>query len=224
MMEAFLFWAFALMAVPAALGVVFAKNLVYSAVSLLIVFLAVAGFFMLNQADFLAVAQIMVYAVGLTIVLLFGLMFTGDKAPPILRSKPWSLAFSFGAALAFIAFALVALKPALGVILSPEANAQAVPFTSSVAAIGKLLFNKYVLPFEVVSVLLLGAMIGAIVLSKRQLQEDTLTGVAFEPVQGRLSEAHRLSEQELHATQVSTNSTQDAPGAAKETVLVGSRQ
>jgi NADH-quinone oxidoreductase subunit J len=205
MIESFLFWAFALLAIPAALGVVFARNLVYSAVCLLVVFLAIAGLFMLNAADFLAVAQVMVYAVGLTIVLLFGLMFTGDKAPPLLRGKTGTLTLSLLAGLLGAVF-LVRFMAKLGPGLQQKALPTDEPITSTVAALGSMLFNTYLLPFEVVSILLLAAMVGAIVLSKKHLEARPLVegGLVFETNAKRHTQAHTLADAEMTRTQVDT--------------------
>lgn len=225
MLEPFLFWSFVLLAVPASLGVVFSPNMVYSAVSLLVVFLAIAGFFMLNGADFLAVAQIMVYAVGLTIVLLFGLMFTGDKVLPLLRSTALKLFLGGTALFAFLVTVLAIGLPQLPVLeklLASPATSADFMAQSSIYGLGLLLFNKYVLPFEIVSLLLLAAMIGAIVLSKKSLavSAENTSGLLFEPSSGRPSKALETWQQELDSQEVG-----DAqPMTEEDRLLVGARK
>jgi NADH:ubiquinone oxidoreductase subunit 6 (subunit J) len=225
MLEPFLFWSFVLLAVPASLGVVFAPNMVYSAVSLLVVFLGIAGFFMLNGADFLAVAQIMVYAVGLTIVLLFGLMFTGDKVPPMLRSTPTKLLLGGTALAAFVVTLMATVLPQLPTLeklLAAPATSKDFMAQSSIYGLGLLLFNKYVLPFEVVSLLLLAAMIGAIVLSKKSLEVsgESAGGLFFEPSAGRPSKALETWQHELDSQEVD----ESQPTQEEDRLLVGARK
>jgi NADH:ubiquinone oxidoreductase subunit 6 (subunit J) len=168
MIEATMFWIFAVLSVVAALGVVINRSIVYSALFLIVVFLSIAAFFVLNNADFLAVAQTIVYAVGLTIILLFGVMFTGDK---LRFDRPISAGrfLAYGLVVAFTTGLLLRA----GVFhftenpISPEVIA-ILQSEGSTRMLGRLLFDKYLLPFELVSILLLVAMIGAIVMAKKR--------------------------------------------------------
>ncbi|MEB3206094.1 MAG: NADH-quinone oxidoreductase subunit J [Vampirovibrionales bacterium] len=185
MIEPIIFWTFALIAVGGALGVVLHRSILYSALFLIATFLSIAAFFVLNNADFLAVAQTVVYAVGLTIVMLFGIMFTG-QLPFAKRTdgKTVSLAppvavFIFLTLLAAVALSAFVLFP-VGDLLPQTVLELTKEGTTKM--LGKLLFSSYVFPFELASVLLLVAMMGAIVISKRELDGDVvMTHVAVEP-------------------------------------------
>ncbi len=188
------FWLFAIMMIGGALGVVFHKSIVYSALLLLVTFLSIAGLFVLLNAPFIAAAQILVYGVGLTIVLIFGIMLTGDKpfVDPVGQERPkryWLIpgviAFAF---MGFLLWSLLSpnynftavnglflerVQPSIAETLP---GVQAIIADGGVTHIGLLLFSKYLLPFELASVLLLLAMIGAIILSKRQFPEEEAEG------------------------------------------------
>lgn len=173
LLESLLFWALAALSVTAALRVVFHKSIVYSALFLITVFLSIAGIFVLNNADFLAVAQTVVYGVGLTIVMLFGIMFTGDRRfQDRAVTKRQFAAYLFVGAMTFG----LLLSPALfayNVLPTPPMLVAILHQEGSTALLGSALFNHYALPFELASVLLLGAMVGAILISKKTFGEDT---------------------------------------------------
>jgi NADH:ubiquinone oxidoreductase subunit 6 (subunit J) len=198
------------------LGVVLAPNLIYAALCLLAVFISVAGFFLMNAADFLAVAQILVYAVGLTIIILFALMFTGKEAAMLQPTKVsmwWKGATVAGLVGSLAAFALSAvsayfpLKP-----ISPTLEA-AMLQTGTVGKLGELLLTKYLLPFEVASVLLLMAMVGAIVIAKRSLGvADDEESLKYTPKNA--DEAGMLA----HALKVTTAAAQNLPAATEASV------
>ena len=181
MMDAVLFWTFAPLAIIMALGVVFSSSVLYSALCLLGVFVSIAAFFALNNADFLAVAQVLVYAVGLTIVILFGIMFTGRQltfgysAEQFKRRSPYMLIAGL-LALGLVAAYLTGQMP---FEVASEAWLATLKSEGTTRALGTLLFSKYVLPFELVSILLLVAMMGAIVLSRKKL-EPAKEGLVYE--------------------------------------------
>lgn len=185
------FWLFALLMVGSALGVVFHRSIVYSALFLLVAFLSIAGFFVLLNAPFIAAAQVLVYGVGLTIVLIFGIMLTGDKpfVDPVGQERPkryWQIPAVI--ALAFMGFLTWALLypnyqlNAINGLFTPRMDPltaqmpllglEAIIADGGITHIGQLLFSQYLIPFELASVLLLLAMIGAIILSKRKLPEE----------------------------------------------------
>jgi NADH:ubiquinone oxidoreductase subunit 6 (subunit J) len=202
------FIAFSTLALLGALGVVLAPNLIYAALCLLAVFISVAGFFLMNAADFLAVAQILVYAVGLTIIILFALMFTGKEAALLQPNKAsvwWKGATVAGLIGSLAAFALSAvsaffpLKP-----ISPSLEAVMLQ-QGTVGKLGELLLTKYLLPFEVASVLLLMAMVGAIVIAKRTLGVADDESLKYTPKNA--DEAGMLA----HALKVTTAAAQNLP-------------
>lgn len=171
MVESTLFWIFAAVAVVSALGVVLNRSIIYSALCLLSLFMTIAGFFFLNNTDFLGIAQILVYAVGLTIILLFAIMFTGDRQvmdKPVPR--PLLLAYGIIGAYTFAVLIRATLFPFSQEFVMPGSPlAQAMEVQGSTNLLGQLMFTRYVLPFELASMLLLGAMIGAIILALRTL-------------------------------------------------------
>ncbi|MFM7389295.1 MAG: NADH-quinone oxidoreductase subunit J [Vampirovibrionales bacterium] len=171
-LEGLLFGVLTFTSLGGALGVVLAPSIVYSALALLIVFLSMAGFFVLNNADFLAIVQVMVYAVGLTIVLLFGLMLTGNQPLPKKPTSPLC-AWLAGLGLTLITTMLVALVQTTPVVPhTPDPTTIHVLMSEgTLRSLGQLLFTQYLLPFEVASVLLLGATIGALVLARRHDEE-----------------------------------------------------
>jgi len=170
-----IFWAFAVLSVGAALGVVFHRSVIYAALFLVVVFFSIAGVFLLNNADFLAVAQTIVYGVGLTIVILFGIMFTGDRLfqdSPVTRRQ--FLAFMIIAALTLVLFIPAALNyyPA---IPTPTELITVLKTEGTTRLLGRSLFSTYALPFELASILLLLAMVGAIVISKKTFVDEPET-------------------------------------------------
>jgi NADH:ubiquinone oxidoreductase subunit 6 (subunit J) len=179
-----IFWIFAIMSVVSALCAVLNRSIVYAALALIVVFLSIAGFFVLNNADFLAIAQVIVYAVGITIILLFAIMFTGE-APKMDRAVPKASLVAYGIVVAYV-FALLIRAAAFPFntsanVISPNVQ-NILREQGSTGLLGQQLFGTYALPFEVASVLLLVAMIGAIILAKKTFveTEDLLGTTSFE--------------------------------------------
>ncbi|MEI8389466.1 MAG: NADH-quinone oxidoreductase subunit J [bacterium] len=172
------FYVIAFVLVIAALGVVFLPRIVYSAVAMILAFISVAGIFVLLNADFVAISQIIIYAVGITIVMIFAIMLTGR----ISEKKLWiafapRTLFAFATSGAFFVTILFAITDGFK-SLARESNIFSATLPSietidtlqnegTTGIIGKALFTKYVLPFEILSLLLLAAIIGAVVLAKK---------------------------------------------------------
>lgn len=157
-----IFYAFALVAVLSAALMVFSKNIVYSAVGLLFAFFGVAGIYVLLAADFIAVVQVLVYVGGILVLLLFGVM---------LSHKITSVELKTGTLQVLPAVAVVAgILVLLGrVILKTNWHAGgAQDFVSTSSKIGVLLMTDYLIPFEIASVLLLGALIGAAYIARKE--------------------------------------------------------
>jgi NADH:ubiquinone oxidoreductase subunit 6 (subunit J) len=184
-LDSTLFWICAALSVAFGLGVVLHRSIIYAALFLIVVFMSIAGIFVLNNADFLAISQVIVYGVGLTIVLIFGVMFTGDKpyTDKLPKSQVWAkrvvLALTALTMLAGVSFVLL-YRPKAAMVpwLSPYSPQmiQELATYGSTRQLGLLLFSRYLLPFEIASILLLVAMMGAIILSKKTLstEEDIL--------------------------------------------------
>ena len=157
------FWLLAALIVVSALAAVLLPHLVHATLSLVVTLLGVAGIFLLLGSEFLALVQILLYGGGVTILLLFGLMLTNASDDPIVTDgaqKPFA---------AILGIALAALIG--GALLDHEwigAEAVAVPFT----AIGSRLFRDFGVPFEVASLVLLVALVGAIAIARRDRPED----------------------------------------------------
>jgi NADH-quinone oxidoreductase subunit J len=166
-----LFYVFGAIAIVTSLLVIGQRNPVYSVLLLIASFGALSGLYVLLDAPFAAVIQIIVYAGAIMVLFLFVVMLLNaphedteydERVHPLLRPGP----MRFGAALA------VALIVELGWALTRRADAGAFPSASvsSVDAIGRSLFTDYAFQFEVTSILILVAMVGAVVLARREGQ------------------------------------------------------
>ena len=152
------FYFFAAMVLGIGCIVAFSKNLLRSAFSLFFVLFGIAGFYVLLGGDFLAIVQIMVYAGGINVLLIFGTMLT----PDISDTSRSNLSFQ-GLLTAVAGIALFILL--VGIINSTEWMVMTpTNMDPTTKDIGRLLLKEYVLPFEAISFLLLSAMIGALVL------------------------------------------------------------
>ncbi len=162
------FLVLALVAIATALGMLFSRNAVYSALFLVMNFITVAVFYLLLGAPFIAMAQITVYAGAIMVLFLFVIMLLGAEALPRTQVLPWqrpaaiTLAVILGIESAYIL--LTKARPA-GDILPP---ADAANTMDSLRQLGDVLFKQYLLPFEVTSILLLVAMVGVIVLVRKE--------------------------------------------------------
>ena len=158
----------ALVAIVTALGMLLSRSAVYSALFLVLNFGTVAVFYILLNAPFIAMAQISVYAGAIMVLFLFVIMLLGTNVLPASKALPWQRPLAFVLALVLTAesvYLLFIRKAASGEIPQP------VETFGSPQAIGNALFNQYLLPFEVTSVLLLVAMVGAIVLTLKEKGE-----------------------------------------------------
>jgi len=150
------FYLFAFLVVGMSIVVVFSTNLLHAAFTLFFVLFGMAGFYALLGGDFIAMVQLMVYAGGINILLIFGTMLTADII------KPEESNFSFQGILTFVsgvAFAAVLFSVLNGVEWPVSQPLIAEPTTLD---LGRLLLKEYILPFEVISFLLVAAMVGAI--------------------------------------------------------------
>jgi NADH-quinone oxidoreductase subunit J len=172
-----LFIILALVAIASALGMLFSRNAVYSTLYLILNFATVAVFYLLLNAPFLAVAQVSVYAGAIMVLFLFVIMLLGAEqtgrgpvsgaaaAPSIPWQRPFAIALGL---ILLVEAAIIVLNPSIRAGLQPAAGLAALPASfGSPNAVGTTLFTQYLLPFEITSILLLVAMIGAIVLTRR---------------------------------------------------------
>jgi len=162
------FLILSLISVSTALGMLLSRNAVYSALFLVLNFITVAVFYLLLGAPFIAMAQVTVYAGAIMVLFLFVIMLLGAESLPTAEVLPWQkpLAGVLAVALAIEAtFIFVTRARPIGDIAQPDASVNTV---TNLRELGETLFTAYLLPFEVTSILLLVAMVGAIVLVRKE--------------------------------------------------------
>ena len=162
------FLILSLIAIATALGMLLSRNAIYSALFLVLNFVTVAVFYLLLGAPFIAMAQITVYAGAIMVLFLFVIMLLGAESLPKSEVLPWQrpLAVFLAIALAVEAtFLFITRARPEGDILAP---AETVNMMDSLREMSMILFNQYLLPFEATSILLLVAMVGAIVLVRKE--------------------------------------------------------
>ena len=167
-MDKIIFLVLAGLAIFSALAVIFAKSPVYSVLALIVTFFSVAGHFVLLNAQFLAIVNIIVYAGAIMVLFLFVIMLLNlnkDSEP----NKPMLLKV-----IGLIASGLLLVTLVGAVKGTTMANGTALTGTDigSVEKLGEVLFSNFLLPFEISSVLFLSAMIGAVMLGKKNLKDS----------------------------------------------------
>jgi NADH-quinone oxidoreductase subunit J len=172
MAEAVAFYTISAFILGFAVLVVTTKDTVHSVLFLVLDFLFVAALYVLLGAQFLAAIQVLVYAGGIVVLYLFVVMLVNLKRPPEAYVDPnrrSRLGFGLAAAVLVELAAIAAYgyaRPAPALADAATAN---MPVTGNTEQVGWLLYTSYLIPFEIASILLLVAMIGAIVLAKREL-------------------------------------------------------
>lgn len=149
----------------AAVLVVTVKNIIHAALWLIATFFAVGALYMLMEAEFLAVTQVLVYVGAISILILFAIMLTRDTSGEADRQlyQRWWLALGVAAALFGLLMVPTALTSTWATVPPPAAGEA--PGIATAREIGTALMREYLLPFEVASILLLVALIGAIVVA-----------------------------------------------------------
>lgn len=152
------------MMIGAALGVVLFSNIVYSAFLLGGVFISMAGIYLLLNGDFVATAQVLIYVGAINVLILFAIMLVNKRQPFATLPTAWVRTL----VTAVVSLGLFALLSTM-VLATPWANTT-LPATreSSIVLIGEHFFTDFLLPFELASILLLIAMVGAIILARRE--------------------------------------------------------
>ena len=165
---AIVFWMMALLTVVSAAGVAFSRNIVYASFSLLGTFLGVSGLYVFLSADFLAVAQILIYVGGVLVLILFAVMLT-SRLQQVKFSNP-----AMGLLPASMATAVTTALLLFVSIAAPWRGGGNVnhPMQATSDTLGDLFLNKYVLPFEIASVVLLASLIGAVVVARKEIKPD----------------------------------------------------
>jgi NADH-quinone oxidoreductase subunit J len=160
-----IFYFFAVITIGSAGVVVFSRNIVYSAFSLLFTFFGVAGIYVLLNADFLAVTQLMVYVGGILVLLLFGVMLTSNVININLSVKSLNV-FPAVIVLAVLAGSLGGIFWMTNWFVSKKSSD--IVTTTTAKEIGTALISTHVLPFEIASVILLVAVVGAAMMARRE--------------------------------------------------------
>ena len=162
------FYAFAALALGSALAVLLTKNVMYAAFFLLLTLLGVAGLFVLTSADFLAVAQIMVYVGGVLVLVIFGVMLTHkpdananadsqqpNRVPSLNRLRTsWIVTLLVAGGL-FVGLYTLLARSSFALLQQP------IGWESTVTRMGMQLMTEYLVPFEIIGILLLVALVGA---------------------------------------------------------------
>lgn len=169
-MDQLIFLILSIVAVGGALCVILTPNPVYSILFLVVTFFAIAGHYaFILGAQFVAIVNIIVYAGAILVLFLFVIMLLNLNKPEKYRRPFVSKIIGIFCGGLFILSLLSALS---GLQSNETASEVAVQDFGTVQVLGKVLFKEYILPFEVLSVLFLSAMIGAIMLAKKNLKED----------------------------------------------------
>ncbi|MFQ6132050.1 MAG: NADH-quinone oxidoreductase subunit J [Armatimonadota bacterium] len=164
------FYALAAVTIVSALGVVRLRSIVRSAMCLLPCFVGVAGLYLLLHAEFVFAMQLLVYAGGIMVLILFAIMLLQRAAGEELRHHNERVGLSFLVALAFLViFGLVVVAGQWQT--RPELE---LPAQGTIAWIGAQFLSRYIVPFEVISVVLLVAMVGAIIIARARRHEQSL--------------------------------------------------
>lgn len=169
-MEWLLFVPLAALALATAVLVILFRNPIYCALALVGTFFALSGLYLLLQAEFVAVVQVIIYAGAIMVLFLFVIMLldVGHEPPPWLRQDRPRLLLGLG----LVALLVLELAVAIGSSIAPRIRG---PYTSAYVnavgntqLIGRLLFTEFLIPFEITSIILLIAIVGAMVLARRQ--------------------------------------------------------
>ncbi|MFQ4146793.1 NADH-quinone oxidoreductase subunit J [Chlorogloeopsis sp. ULAP02] len=157
------FGVLAVMMIGSALGVVLFSNVVHSAFLLAGVFASISGMYLLLNADFVAAAQLLIYVGAVNVLILFAIMLVNKRQD----FSPFPTAWVRKALTAVVSLGLFALLSTM-VLATPWSRSTAIPVGDPIVVIGQHFFSDFLLPFEVASVLLLMAMVGAIILARRE--------------------------------------------------------
>ncbi|HTK82201.1 MAG TPA: NADH-quinone oxidoreductase subunit J [Bacteroidota bacterium] len=161
------FYFFAVITVISGATVVMSKNIIYSAFSLLFTFFGVAGLYVLLNADFLAVTQLLIYVGGILVLLLFGVMLTNkvinvDMKTGVMQTWPGAIVCGMTTG------ALVVIFMATDWNIVREE----VTMTSTTHTLGEMFMTSYLLPFEIASVVLLVALVGAAMIARKDTKSE----------------------------------------------------
>lgn len=164
-MEAALFWSFSVVAIAGAAGVVLnLRNTVSSAMSLVVSMLALAGLFVMLRAEFIGLVQVMVYAGAIVVLFLFVIMLLnlktgtmGAEGQPVLKLVGLAIVVGVSIQLSALVGGLIHSWPEVGETFG------------TIRQLGRQLYTDFLLPVELIGVLLLASIVGAVILGKREI-------------------------------------------------------
>jgi NAD(P)H-quinone oxidoreductase subunit 6 len=159
------FYLIALITVVSAGVVAFSSNIIYSAFSLLGTFMGVAGLYIFLGADFVAAAHVLIYVGGILVLILFAVMLTHRITDVAITNR------AAGRIPALLVVGVLIYLLIQSIKETPWIKAKEVVYAPTTAKIGDLFLEQYLLPFELASLILLAAMIGAVVLSRKEIKE-----------------------------------------------------
>ena len=162
-MAILLFFLFAALAVGSVLGMIISRNQAYSALFLVLAFASLGGLFGLLGAPFMAVVQIIIYAGAIMVLFIFVIMMIHLGEGISAEKKKWTIAAAVFMGIILLAEIVFAIKGAPAVPMIGQEMAGTSP-----TEIGRLLFTKYLYPFEITSILIIAALVGAVVLVKKR--------------------------------------------------------
>ena len=161
------FWFLSALAIIGAIGVVASKNPIYSVLWLIVVFFAISGHYVLMNAQFLAIVNIIVYAGAIMVLFTFVIMFINLNEHPEIPANIYVKAAGLIAGLCLLIVLVAALSHSSdnSIVMRIGTN------VGLIKNLGRTLFTDYVVPFEISSVLFLSAMIGAVVIGKKEKEQ-----------------------------------------------------
>ncbi len=171
-MEWLLFVTFAFIASASAVGMVMQRSPVYSALLLILAFFAQGGLYILLGAQLIAAVHIIVYAGAIMVLFLFVIMLLDlrpEEHPPARFNRGGVI---LGVVLALVLLAELSLGVGPTILLGPQGayDLETLRTVGNTQAVGRILFGEYLIPFELTSLILLAAMVGAVVLARRKLE------------------------------------------------------
>ncbi|MEP6513375.1 MAG: NADH-quinone oxidoreductase subunit J [Parafilimonas sp.] len=167
-----LFWALSLLALFSAIMVLISKNPVHSVLWLIMVFFAITGHYILLNAQFLAIVNLIVYAGAIMVLFLFVIMLMNLNAEPEPKRNLWMKFAGVVSGGLLLTVIVSAIRTALGSAERPGEIRDKIAYMNGgdiglIQNLGKVLFTDYVVPFEISSILFLSAMVGAVVIGKK---------------------------------------------------------
>ncbi len=157
-----LFWTLSAAAILAALLVIFSKNPVHSVLWLIVVFFAISGHYVLLNAQFLAIVNMIVYAGAIMVLFLFVIMLMNMNAEQEPNKSKWMKLAGIISGGSLMLILVASLKNSTAIAGGQDAG------IGLIQQLGRTLFSDYVVPFEISSILFLSAMVGAIILGKKE--------------------------------------------------------